>query len=144
MVSTLVAYEDQDYEDYEDQDGITEVAQESITEDRTRLEGQCQAWMFEWLALPWADAVCGQRMFSVPSVTKQRKHFLLGVYKVDPGYLLIGQSLHCIHLLKYRNAKRKAKNFSPKNLPKRKRISDVGKMGWLSSECRLDIGSPHG
>lgn len=63
---------------------------------------------------------------------------------MDPGYLLIGQGLHCIHMLKYRNVKRNAKNLSPKNLPKRKRSSDVEKIGWLSSEYRLDIGSPHG
>lgn len=63
---------------------------------------------------------------------------------MDPGCLLIVQGLHCIHVLKYRNVKRNAKKISPKNLSKRERISNVGEMGCLRSECWLNIGSPHG
>lgn len=63
---------------------------------------------------------------------------------MDPGCLLIVHGLHSIHILKYKNVKRNAKKFSPKNLSKRERISDVEEMGCLSSECWLNIGSPHG
>ena len=80
----------------------------------------------------------------MPFVTKHRKrHLLLGVCKVGPGYLLIVQGLYWIQMLKYRNVKRNANHFSPKSLPKRGRIFDVEEIGWLSDECRLDIGSHH-
>lgn len=49
-----------------------------------------------------------------------------------PGYLLTVQGLHGIQMLKYRNVKRNAKNFSPQNLPKRERISHIKEMGGLA------------
>lgn len=77
-------------------------------------------------------------------VTKDRKrHILLGVCKVGPGYLLIFQVLYWTEMLKCRNIKRNSNNFSSQNLPKRGKIFDVEKMEWLRNECRLDIVSHH-
>jgi len=53
-------------------------------------------------------------------VTKHRKsHILLGMCEVDPGNLLLVWGFSWIQMLKYRNVKRNANNFSLKHIPQR-------------------------